>query len=175
MQPNWQLNDFNDKGQLKIPTGLVLVMVFLSRHLLLLIMGGVSRILGVGGASLSSAVGLPPAWMLPINLLAILLLLLVVNRERLGAKPWWRNFMKWLIPAIMMLMAAQLLLLLILEYDAILRMAFMPLFELAVLLACLIFLIIDPKLPYFIKECSDGITEVKVSGARQSKMRKVEE
>ncbi len=156
MKPNWKLTDFNDRGQLKIPTGLVLVMVFLSRHLLLLLMGGISRFVGAGGMSVSSAIGLPPAWMLPINLPAILLLVLVVNRERVGNRRWWRNTMRWLVPALMALTTAQLLLLLFLKYEAILRMEPTTLVELAVLPGCLVFLAMAPKLRYFVKECSDG-------------------
>jgi hypothetical protein len=155
MKPNWTLSDFNDRGQLKIPTGLILVMVFLSRHLLLLLMGGVSRFVGTGGSSMSSAVGLPPVWMLPVNLPAILLLLLVINRERLGQKLWWRKLMGWLIPMLMVLTALQLVLELFLKHEALLRLLPGTLLELSLLVGCLVFLSISPKLRYFSRECSE--------------------
>jgi hypothetical protein len=159
MKPNWKLNDFNDRGQLKIPTGLILVMVFLSRHLLLLLMGGVSRFVGTGGSSMSSAVGLPPVWMLPVNLPAILLLLLVINRERLGHKTWWRNLMGWLIPMLMALTAVQLVLELFLKHEALLRLVPHTVAEILLLAGCLVFLAVSPKVRFFIKECSEGTVQ----------------
>ncbi len=163
MKPNWTLSDFNDKGQLRIPIGLALVMVFLSRHLLLLLMGGVSRFVGAGGTSLSSTVGLPPVWMLPISLLGLLLLGLVLNRDRFAAKPWWRNVMKRLIPTVQLLTVVQLVLSVVLNYQAILRMEPVMLIELALLIGCLVYLQRDPKPRYFAQECA-GVTVGKETG-----------
>ena len=160
MQTKWKLSDFDDKGRLRIPTPLILLMLFLSRHFLLLVMGGVSRFVGAGGAA-AGMVGLPPAWMLPLNLPPLLLLLMALNRDRFGRKAWWRRVMKGLLPALMLLTAGQLTLLLVFRHRAVQGLEPPVLLELFILMSCMAFLSLGRKLRHYVRECADepGRTE----------------
>jgi len=109
MQPQWKLNDFNDRGELKPPLGFLLSLVYLSRHLIYLILAAVSQFRGAAGQIDTSALALPPAWLLPLSFPSFILFFLVLNRERFGASSWWRVIIKWSKPLLLLIAATQFL------------------------------------------------------------------
>ncbi len=154
-KPDWQLNDFNDKGALRIRTGLVFTLIFLSRDFILLIMGAVSQVIGRdSGQSAFKLIGLPPVWMLPLSAIALIILLLLFNRERFGRRDWWRLLIRRLRPVLLALSLIQLLGLVLLQYKHFPQLKPVILIQLGLLPLCLVYLARDLKLRHFICEFS---------------------
>jgi hypothetical protein len=144
MTIEWSLSDFDDKGRQRPPIGLVVALLYISRHLVFLVMATVSRLAGTGNLPVFNVLGLPPVWILPISMASLALLLLMLNRERLEQRSWWRQLMGRLIAVLLALDVMQAILLAILQGQALLRLDILPTLELMLLGACLYYLATEP-------------------------------
>ena len=83
MTHDWDISDFNDKGKLKTPVSLVLALLYLSRHIVFLLLAGLSHFVAAGSGFKASAIGLPPIWALAVGMPVFLFLILVARKEKL--------------------------------------------------------------------------------------------
>ena len=164
---DWKLSDFNDRGELNPPVGFLLTLVYLSRYLLYLLIVAVSHAMGAAGQIRASAFGLPPAWLLPASAASFLLLFLVLNRERLGRKNWWRAVLKWSRLLLLVISLFQFLFILLTQYEAKLDIDPIRIMDLGLILLCVRYLITDRKLAVYIRECARGVPEAGKSPARR--------
>lgn len=84
----FNLSDFTYKGELRTPTALVLVLVFLSRYPVILLMSGFSSLMLKRRGVSFEGFGLLPVDGMLSSLPAIGLLVVVLFRERLKSRQW---------------------------------------------------------------------------------------
>ena len=153
MKPELDFSDFNDTGELKIPLGLILSLLYLSRHLLFLMLGGLSQFLSRGGEFKLSVMELPLAWTLFLDIPAFLFLLMILRREKLADGGVSRRLLPHGVTISVALGAAQIILLLALEHRILLKPDLLRALDLLALGILLRYLIVDPKLKLFFREC----------------------
>lgn len=153
MAIEWSLQDFDSKGRQKPPAGLLLTLLCLSRHLLILAAGSVSRKGTPGQHAAFDAVSLAPGWALPLSIFSLVLLLLVLNRPRLEGRAWWRRLMGALVPISLTLGIAQIILIGFLKYPQLLKLDWEPALDMGLVLVCGYYLMTSAKLHHFIREC----------------------
>jgi len=151
MDPRLDISDFNDKGELKTPLGLLLCLVFLSRHLLFLLLGGLSEFLSRGGGFNVSDLGLPPAWSLWLDLPVFGFLLLVLRKDKLPAGGWFRALLRRGVPLLLGLAAAQLALLIVFDFVRVRDPGLLRMADVVLMVVCLFYLASDYKVKFFFK------------------------
>jgi len=154
MRPPLDFSDFNDNGELKTPVQLVLSLLFMSRHLVFLMLAGLSHfvIARSGAGYQAGALGLPNPWLLFTDIPVFLFLVLVARKEKLPKAGWLRRLLYRGVPLTVALGVLQLVLILGLEHHLLLRPEPLRLIDLALLLMCLYYLAMNPKVKLFFRE-----------------------
>ena len=146
------ISDFNDKGELKTPLKLVLALLFMSRHLIFLMLAGLTQFVGARRGFHTDTYWLPEAWLLFADIPVFLFLVLVARKEKLTKQGWLRSILYRGVPLMVALGVLQLLLIVGLEYRLLLKPEPLRLVELVLLVVCVYYLAVNPKLKLFFQE-----------------------
>jgi len=146
------INDFNDKGELKTPVKLVLTLLFMSRHLIFLMLAGLTQFVGARRGLHTDAYWLPEAWLLFADIPVFLFLVLVARKEKLAKDGWLRRILYRGVPLVVTLGLLQMAMIAGLEHRALLRPEPLLVADFALLAVCVYYLAANPKLRLFFRE-----------------------
>ncbi|KAA3634207.1 MAG: DUF2919 family protein [Proteobacteria bacterium] len=107
---DFDLNDFDRRGQLKTPVLLIASLAFLSRYPLVLVLSAFSTLMLKRRGVDFGGIGLPPLEGLATSVPAIALLLVVLFREKLTSRAWSRALLRFGVPIGFVIALAQFLL-----------------------------------------------------------------
>ena len=155
MKPNWDISDFNDKGELKTPVSLVLALLYLSRHIVFLLLGGLSHFVASGSGFRASAIGLPPLWALAAGFPVFLFLILIARKEKLPKGGLLKRLFYHGAPLLVFLGVLQLLLIAGLDYRLLLKPDLLRAVDFVLLGGCVYYLATNAKLQWFFREYGD--------------------
>jgi hypothetical protein len=152
MEPFLDIEDFNEKGEMKTPVKLVLALLFMSRHFVFLLLAGLSQFMSARSGFDAGAFGLPSAWLLLTDIPVFLLLMLIARKDKLSDGGRLKRLFTQLPQLLALLGLAQLLLIIGLEHKALLRPEPLRLVDLSLLLACVYYLLRNRKAKWFFRE-----------------------
>jgi hypothetical protein len=152
MDPHLDIRDFNEKGELKTPVGLVLALLFLSRHFLFLLLAGLSEFMVRGAGFDVASLGLPPAWSLLIDVPLFGFLLIVLRKEKLSAGGLLRRILRKGVPLLVSLAVLQLFLLTALDYLAMKNPGLLQMADTVLMGVCIFYLTTNWKVRLFFRE-----------------------
>jgi hypothetical protein len=154
MRQSLDIGDFNDKGELKTPVRLVLSLLFISRHLVFLMLAALSHfVIARSGAGFQAgALGLPNPWLLVTDIPVFLFLVLVVRKEKLSKEGWLRRILYLGVPFIVALGVLQIVLIIGLDYRVLLKPELLRVIDLGLLVVCIYYLAANPKVRLFFRE-----------------------
>ena len=144
--------DFNDKGELKTPLKLVLSLLFMSRHLLFLMLAGLTQFVGARRGLHTGTYWLPEAWLLFADIPVFLFLVLVARKEKLAKDGWMRKILYQGVPLTVTLGMLQLFMIAALDYRLLLTPEPLLVADFVLLAMCVYYLAANPKVRLFFRE-----------------------
>lgn len=152
MNYGYDIGDFNDQGELKTPAGLILALIFLARHLLFLLLAGLSEFMSRGGDFQVASLGLPPVWALIYDIPLIAFLLLVLRKDKLPDSGVLRRILYRGAPLLLGLAVLQLVLSIFLELGDLRHPGLKHMADTVLMVMCIFYLASNDRIRRFFKE-----------------------
>lgn len=152
MNHRLDISDFNDEGELKIPTKLVLSLLFMSRHLIFLMLAGLTQFVGARRGLQTDTYWLPEVWLLFADIPVFLFLVLVARKEKPTKGGWLRRILYRGVSVTVSLGVLQLALIAGLDHQLLLKPDLLRVGDFALLGGCVYYLALNPKVKLFFLE-----------------------